>query len=167
MAPIHVGRCGLISCRCVDLVAKDATRWRHTVSSSWTGVVKFTRSPFAVFKSCWRRVNIPTAPAMAGTVLRRVPSSLCQRRREHQLALGGVVSSRASKLVLRSARRVRTCFTVSITQPMTTYFVLQAVSPFRSFLKEMGSSHAMLSLLLVGFQTILSLIFENIDFSYL
>ena len=34
VAPIHVGRCCLISRRCVCLATNDATRWRHTVSSS-------------------------------------------------------------------------------------------------------------------------------------
>ena len=91
-------------------------------------------------------MNIPAAPAIAGTGLRRVPSSLCQRLREHQLALGGTVSSRASSLDLRSSGRVRTCFDVSIAQPRMTFFVLQAASPLRSFLREMGSSRAMSSL---------------------
>ena len=138
VSPIHVGGCGLISRRCISLVKNYATRWRHTVSSSWTGVVRFIRCPFAVFKACWSRVNILVAPAMAGTVLRRVPSSLCQRSQEHRLALGGVVSSRARKLVLRSAGRLRNCFTISIAQPRTTFCVLQAASPLRSFLREMG-----------------------------
>ena len=91
------------------------------VSSSCTDVVRFIRSPFAVFKVCWRWVTIPVAPAMAGTVIRRVPSTLCQRHREHRLALGGMVSSRSRRLVLRSSGRVMTCFMVSISQPRTTF----------------------------------------------
>ena len=89
VAPIHVGGCSLISLRCVGLVSNDAARWRHKVSSTWTGVDRFIRRPFAVLSACWRWVNIPAAPAMVGLVLRRVPSSLCQRRQEHRLALGG------------------------------------------------------------------------------
>ena len=117
------------------------------VSSSCTGVFRFILRPFAVFNACCRRVNIPTAPAMAGTVFRRVPSNLCQRLREHRLALGGTVSSRASRLDLRSSGRVSTCFAVSIAQPRMTFFVIQAASHFRSFLRKMGSSRAMSSLL--------------------
>ena len=30
VAPIHVGGCGLISRRCVDLAANNAAKWRHT-----------------------------------------------------------------------------------------------------------------------------------------
>ena len=52
VAPIHVGGCVLISRRCIGLAANDATRWRHTVSSSWTGVVRFIRSPFVVLRAC-------------------------------------------------------------------------------------------------------------------
>ena len=57
------------------------------------------------------------------------------------------MSSRASRLDLRSSGRVSTCFAVSIAQPRMTFFVLQAASPLRSFLRDMGSSRAMLSLL--------------------
>ena len=62
--------------------------------------------------------------------------------------MGGMVYSRARRLVLRSSGRVRTYFTVSIAQPRTTFCVLQAASPLRRFLREIGSSRAMLSLLL-------------------
>ena len=48
VAPIHVGGCGLIYLRCVDLVANDATIWRHKVSSVWTGVYRFIRRPLDV-----------------------------------------------------------------------------------------------------------------------
>ena len=102
---------------------------------------------FRYFNAWWRQVKIPAAPAMAGTVLRRVPSSLCQRLREHQLAPGETVSSRARRLALRSSGRVRTCFAVSMSQPRMTFFVLQAASPLRSFFKWMGSYRAMSSLL--------------------
>ena len=146
VAPIHVGGCGRISRRYVGLVASDATRWRHTVNSSLTGGVILILRPFAFFNACCRRVNIPAAPAIAGTVLLRVPSSLCQRLREHWLKQGGTVSSRDSRLVLRSSGRVRTCFAVSIAHPRTTFFVLQAALTLRSFLREMGSSRAMSSL---------------------
>ena len=93
-------------------------------------------------------MKIPAAPAMAGTVLHRVPSSLYQRRREHRLALGGLVSIRARRLILRSSGRVRTCLAVSIAQPRTNFYVLQAVLPLQSFLRYIGSSRAVLSLLL-------------------
>ena len=93
MEPIHVGGCGLISLGCVGLASNDVTRWRHKVSSAWT-------DPFDVLSPCCRRLNIPTAPDMAGMVLRRVPSSFCQNFLEHLLALGGVILSRASRLVL-------------------------------------------------------------------
>ena len=76
VATIHVGGCGLISLRYVGLVANDATRWRHKVSSAWTGVDSFIRQPLAVLSAYWRRVNIPAAPVMAGMVLHRVPISL-------------------------------------------------------------------------------------------
>ena len=102
--------------------------------------------PFAFFNACFRRVNISAAPSIVGTVLRRVPSSLCHRLQEHRLALGGTVSSRASRLALRSSGRVRTCFAVSIAQPRMIFFVLQVASPLRSFLRDMGSSRAMSSL---------------------
>ena len=52
VAPIHVGRCGLISLRCVGLAANDATRWRHTVISSWTRVDRFIRRSFSVLRAC-------------------------------------------------------------------------------------------------------------------
>ena len=52
VAPIHVGECGLISCKCVGLAANDATRWRHTVSSLRTGVDRFIRRPFAILRAC-------------------------------------------------------------------------------------------------------------------
>ena len=52
VAPIYEEGCGLISCRCVGMAANDATIWRHAVSSSWTGVGRFIRSPFAVFRAC-------------------------------------------------------------------------------------------------------------------
>ena len=52
VAPINVGGCGLSSFRCVGLTANDATIWRHMVSSSWTGVERFTRRPFAVLRAC-------------------------------------------------------------------------------------------------------------------
>ena len=52
VAPIHVGGCGLISHRCVGLDTNDATRWRHTVSSYWTGVERFIWRPFAVLRAC-------------------------------------------------------------------------------------------------------------------
>ena len=52
VAPIHVGGCGLIYRRCVGLAANDTTRWRHRVSSSWTGVERFIRCPFAVLRAC-------------------------------------------------------------------------------------------------------------------
>ena len=52
VALIHVGGCGLISRWCVGLATKDATRWRHTFSSSWTGVDRFIRRPFAVLRAC-------------------------------------------------------------------------------------------------------------------
>ena len=76
VAPINVGGCGLIYLRCVSMVANYATRWSHKVSSACTGVDRFIRLPFAVLSACWRRVNIPAALAVAGTVLHRVPSSL-------------------------------------------------------------------------------------------
>ena len=47
---------------------------------------------------------------------------------------------------MRSSGRVRTCFAVSISQPRMTFFLLQAASPLRSFLREMGSFHAISSL---------------------
>ena len=148
VAPIHVGGVGLISLRCVGLSANDATVWCHKVSSEWTGVDRFIRRPLAALSVCWRRVDIPAAPAMAGTVLRRVPSSLCQRCREHWLDLGGVVSSRERRLLLRSSGRVRTCLTVLITQLRTKLCMLQAASPLRSFLREISSSRAVSSLVL-------------------
>ena len=126
VAPIRVGGCGLISLRCVGLVANNVIIWRHKVSFAWTGVDRFIQRPFDVLSACWRQVNIPSDPAMAGTVLRRVPMSLCQHLLEHRLALRGVVLSRARRLVLRLSGRVRTCFTVSIAQPRTTFYVLQA-----------------------------------------
>ena len=101
VAQINVGGCSLIYLRCVALAANDATRWRHKVSYAWTGVDRFIRSPFSVLSDCWRRVNITVVLAMAGKVLRRVPSSLFQCRREHRLALGGVVSRRERRLLLR------------------------------------------------------------------
>ena len=52
MEPIHVGGFGLISLRCVGLDANDATRWRHTISSLWTGVDRFIRIPFAILRAC-------------------------------------------------------------------------------------------------------------------
>ena len=100
IATIHVGLCGLISLRYVGLVAIDATRWRHKVSSACTGVDRFTRRPLAVLRAFWRRVNIPAALAMVGTVLHKVPSIFCQRRREHRLTLGEMVSSRERRLCL-------------------------------------------------------------------
>ena len=45
-------------------------------------------------------MNIPVTPDMAGTVLHRVPSSLCQRHRYHRLAMGGVVLIRERRLRL-------------------------------------------------------------------
>ena len=102
---------------------------------------------FRCFNAWWRQVKIPAAPAMAGTVIHRVPSNLCQRLREHRLALGGTVSSRATRIDLRSYGRVITFFAVSIAQPRMTFFVIQAASHLRSFLREMGSSRAMSSLL--------------------
>ena len=57
------------------------------------------------------------------------------------------MSSRAIRFDLRSSGRVRTYFAVSIAQPRMTFFVLQAASPLRSFLREMGSACAMSSLL--------------------
>ena len=51
---------------------------------------------------------------------------------------------------MRSSGRVRTCFTVSISLPWTTFYVLQAASPLRSFLREIGSSCEMSSLLFGG-----------------
>ena len=92
-------------------------------------------------------MNIPVAPAMAGTVICIVSSNLCQRLREHRLALGGAVYSRASRFDLCLSGRVKTCFEVSIAQPRMTFFVLQAASLLRSFLIDMGSSRAMSSLL--------------------
>ena len=50
--------------------------------------------------------------------------------------MGGVVSSRAGRLVLRSSGRVRTFFTVLIAQPRTTFCVLQAASPLRRFFER-------------------------------
>ena len=41
IAPINVGGLGLISLKYVGLDANDANRWRHKVSSAWTGVDKF------------------------------------------------------------------------------------------------------------------------------
>ena len=41
VAKIHVGGCGLMYLRCIGMVANDATRWRHDVSSAWTGVDRF------------------------------------------------------------------------------------------------------------------------------
>ena len=146
VAPIHVGGCGLISLRCVGLVDNDAIRWRHKVSSAWTGGDRFIWHLFAVLSACWMKVNILATPAMAGTVLRRVPSSLCQRRQEHRLTLGGMVSIRERILRLQSSGRVRTCLTVSIDHHRTTFCVLRAASPFRSFLREIGSSLAVSSL---------------------
>ena len=145
-ALIHVGGCGLISLRCVGLVANNMTRWRHKVSSAWTGVERFIRRPFAVLSACWRRVNISTNPAMAGTVLLRVPSSLFQRRWKHWLALGGMVLSKERRLRLRSSRRARNCLMVSIAHPRMTFCVLQAVSPLRSFLREIDFYLALSSL---------------------
>ena len=49
MALIHEDGCGLIYHRCVGLAANDATRWRHTVSSSLTGMERFIRLPFFLF----------------------------------------------------------------------------------------------------------------------
>ena len=91
-----MGGCGLISFRCIGLVANDVTIWRHKVSSAWNGVDRFIWTPFAVLSACWMRVNID----MGGTVLGRVPSSFFQRHREHWLVLGGMVLSRARRLLL-------------------------------------------------------------------
>ena len=148
MDPIDVGGCGLIYRRCVGLVANDATRWRQTVSSLWNSVDRFIRRPLAVLRACWRQVNIPDAPDMVGTVLHWVPRSLYQRLREHRLALGGMVLTMARRLALRLSGRARTCFTVSISQPRITFCVLQAASTLRSFLRNIGSSRAISSLLL-------------------
>ena len=71
------------------MVANDGTRWRHKFSSEWNGVDKFIQIPLAVLSACWRRVNMPAAPAMAGTVLRRFPSSFFKCRWYHRLAMGG------------------------------------------------------------------------------
>ena len=89
LAPIHVGGLGLISLRCVGMVDKDGTRWRHRFSLEWTGADKFIRSPLAVLSTHWRWVNMPAALAMAGTVLRRFPSSFFKCRWYHRLAMGG------------------------------------------------------------------------------
>ena len=64
VVPIHVGGCGLISLRCIGLVANDATRWRNKISSECTSVYRFIRHPFAVLGACWRRVKIPATPDM-------------------------------------------------------------------------------------------------------
>ena len=146
--PIHVGECGLISLRCVGLVANDATRWRHKVSFAWTGVDRFIRRPLGVLSVCWRQVNIFSAPAMAETVLNRVPSNLFQCRRDHRLALGGMVLSRERILRFQSSGRVSNCLTVSIAHSRTNFCVLQATSPLRSFLREIGYSLALSSFLL-------------------
>ena len=103
------------------MVANDATIWRNKASSAWTDVNRFIWRPLDVLSTCWRRVNIPAAPAMAGKVLRRVPSSLCQRRWEHRLALRGMVLSKERRLRLRSSGRVMTCLPVSIVHPRTTF----------------------------------------------
>ena len=52
VAPIHVEGCDLVSRRCVGLAANDATRWRHMVSSFWTGVERFIWRPFAILRAC-------------------------------------------------------------------------------------------------------------------
>ena len=146
MAPIYVGRCGLIYLRCVGIANNDATRWLHKVSSTWTGVYRFIRRPFAVLSACWRRVNVPAAPSTVGTVLHRVPSSLFQHRRYRWLTLVWMVLSRESRLLLLSFGRVSTLLTVSIAHPSTTFCMLRAASPLRSFLREIGSSLAVSSL---------------------
>ena len=91
VAPIHVGGCSLIFHRCVGLVDNDATIWCHKVSSAWSGLDRFICCPLAVLRVCWSRVKVPAAPDMAGTVLRRVPSSLFQIHQEHLMVLGGMV----------------------------------------------------------------------------
>ena len=45
-------------------------------------------------------MNIPATPAMAGTVLRRVPSSLRQCCQDHRLALGGDGVDQGEKIAL-------------------------------------------------------------------
>ena len=135
MDPIHVGVCGLIPIRCVGMAANNETILRHKVSSVWTGVDRFIWRPFAVLSACCRQVNIPTATDMAVTVLYMVPISLCQHCRERWLVLGGMMSIRERRLFLQYSRRVMICLKVSITQPRTTFCILQAESPLRSFLR--------------------------------
>ena len=94
MELIHVGRFGLTSLRYVVLASNDVTSWHHKVISAWNGVDSFIWRPLASLNACWKRNKIPAAPAMADTVLIRVPSSWCQRQRDHQIALGGMLSIR-------------------------------------------------------------------------
>ena len=108
IASIHVGGFGLIYLRYAGLAASDATRCRHKVISVWTGADGCIWRPLAVLSVCWSRVKMPADPAMEGTVLRRVPISLCQCRHGHQIALGGMVLSRAISFPLWSCGRVRT-----------------------------------------------------------
>ena len=54
--------------------------------------------------------------------------------------------SRGMRLPFWSSGRVRICLTVSIAYPRTTFCVLQSALHLRSFLREIGSSHAVLYL---------------------
>ena len=71
---------------------------------------------------------MPATPDMVGTVLCRVPRMFFQRLHRYLHALGGMVSSRDMILTLRSYGSVKTCWTVLISQPSSTFCVLQAAS---------------------------------------
>ena len=104
------------------------TRCRRSVRSTWTGSDSAIRRTWDVLCVFWSRVNMPATPDMVGTVLCRVPRILCQRLHRYLHALGGMVTSRDMILTLRSYGSVKTCWTVLISQPSSTFCVLQAAS---------------------------------------
>ena len=81
---------GSKSRRCVGLSASSCTSWRHVLSSSWTAVESGTRLLCACRSACYRRLNIPCAPATARVMLRSSPKMCHHLKRETWYAAAGI-----------------------------------------------------------------------------
>ena len=124
VAPMHVWELVIISLIWVGFSAREATRCHNSMSSAWTGADSSIWNPWAILSLCSSRVNMLAAPDMEGTVLRRVPSHFCQWQCEHLCAMVGMVFIRGLSFPLQSSGSVRTCWTVSISQPSMNFCML-------------------------------------------
>ena len=106
---------------------------------------KFSFLASVVLRACYSLLNMPYAPDISVTVMRKVSSSLYHFLFDTIAARFGMAARSPTSFSLRILGSMRIYWDVSIAQPRTVFFVIHCASPFASLFNKKHSYLYMLS----------------------